>query len=413
MTQTLATVSTSGIIEPAAPVETANKLIALRDELNDLFPERKELVDQLVYAVLIREHVLVFGTFGTGKSHFVNCFFGAFQNASMFSVELTRFMTDANIIGVPNSKILREEGRIFHERAGTMLDARFGELDELFDANPPVLRTLLGILNERRFNRGVQHERALLHTAMASTNADPRMEVKRYPELGAVVDRFLLQTEVKYLEQPESRRRMLANYLARRRPSIQIEYTDLEALADAVAAVPIADPVFIDLHEQILTGARSIRPKEDGPISDRRACQAFKLVQAHAMLYGRDEALPEDFMETRWAYCFDDDPAAHDRFKKMADPIIDKVVKERQPDVVATQLKLLGEYAAKLPKIDRRRKPEPDELVTMNRTIVGLLDDVRAVQPSHVSIEDRKKVLLKEIEAAKENVGKLIDGKTV
>ena len=414
MTQALAAVSISGSsTNVAEPSETVKKLLALRDELRGLFPEREELIDQMIYAVMIREHVLVYGVFGTGKSHFVSSFFGSFIGASMYSIELTKFMTEANAVGIPNPKILREEGRIFHERKGTMLDAVFCELDEFFDANDHLLRTLLGILNERRFNRGVQLEQANLHTALASTNADPRKEIMRSPTLGAVVDRFLFQTDVGYLEKPESRRKMFANYMSRRVPQTKIDYADLSALSKAVLAIPIDDPVLIDLHEQILTGARKLRLKEDGAISDRRACQAFKVVQAHAMLYGRTDVLPEDFLATKWVYCFDDDKVTHEKFAAMASPLIEKIVKERQPDVVATQMRLFDEYATQIPKLTGSSKPEPAELVVMNRTLVELIDKVGVVQPAHVAIEDRKKALLKELESAKEKVGRLIDGRPI
>lgn len=393
-------------------IVVAESIRKLQEELNDLFPERENLITQLVYGLLTREHVLVFGKFGTGKSRLVERFVGAFTGANFFSIELTKFMTESNIVGIPNPKILREEGRIWHERQGTMLDAHFAELDELFDANDYLLRTLLGLLNERRFNRGVQHERANLHMALASTNANPELEMKRSSTLGAVVDRFLFQTEITYLTKDESRRRMYMKYVMDARPSIQIPYDNVAFLANAVAQTSVNDPVLIELHNQIV---QEFQKKRGVIFSDRRACQALKLAQANALLFGRDEVAPDDFLAVMWALCNGNDTAAHDEFKTVASPLIDKVVKERQPDMVRTQMKLLDEFEKRLPKLATNGSGTPmmytpDELVSLRRILVTLQSDAREIKPSHASIEDRQKALMTTIESVKGDVGKLIDG---
>lgn len=405
MTASLAAV---GSTAPNLPAIAAS-VRTLQEQLNDLFPERDELITQLIYGLLTREHVLVFGTFGTGKSLLVDRFFGAFTGGNAFSIELTRFMTESNIVGIPNPKILREEGRIWHERQGTMLDAHFAELDELFDANDYLLRTLLGILNERRFNRGVQLEKANLHMALASTNANPEVEMKRTPGLGAVVDRFLFHTEVKYLEEDESRRRMFRGYLGGMAPTVTIPYHDVAALADAVMSLTIDDPVLIELYNQILTG---FTDKQGVVISDRRACQTLKVVKANALLFGRDEIVPDDFLAARWTFCQGTDEAANCAFEEVATPLIEQVVNDRQPDIVRTQMKLLDEFEKRLPDVPKKGEgsPSANKLVSMRRALIQLQADVRQIQPNHPSVADRRKDLLVAIEASCSEVGQLIDG---
>jgi MoxR-like ATPase len=83
-----------------AKTQRTIKLIRqLQTELNELFPERESLITQLVYALLTREHVLVFGKFGTGKSRLVEDS-SAFTGANLYSVELTKFMTESSIVGI-------------------------------------------------------------------------------------------------------------------------------------------------------------------------------------------------------------------------------------------------------------------------------------------------------------------------
>lgn len=393
--------------------EIASSLRELQSQMNDLFPEREALINQLIYGLLTREHVLVHGGFGTGKSRLVDQFFGAFTEAKFFSVELTKFMTESNIVGIPNPKILREEGRIFHEIHGTMLEAHFAELDELFDANDHLLRTLLGILNERRFNRGIQLEQARLHMALASTNADPELETKRSPTLGAVVDRFLFRTQVSYLTKDESRRQMYTKYVTRAKISVRIPFADVEAIANAVADTSVTNPLLLDLHNQIVQGFQ----KAKGEVfSDRRACQAIRLAQANALLHGRREVAPEDFLATMWAFCNGHDTSAQEKFRQVAKPLIEKAVSELQPDIVRDQMLLLEEMEGKIPALPKKNSTPPptsDELVKIRRILVKIEEDVMGVKPSHPSIEDRQKSILATVEKRKVGVGKLIDGRGI
>ena len=414
MTTTSALTTTAPAATISLPVIAAS-IRTLQAELNDLFPEREPVVTQLVYGLLTREHVLVFGTYGTGKSRLVDRFFGAFTDANLFSVECTKFMTEGNVVGIPNPKKLREEGRIWHDREGTILDAQFAELDELFDANDPLLRTLLGILNERRFIRGVQREKANLHTALASTNADPEAVVKQSPTLGALIDRFLFQTQVKYLQQGESRRRMFAKYLSDERPTGGIPYKEVDMLATAVRNLEIDDPVLLDLHDQIVQAFQTASGKI---FSDRRACKALELAKANAFLFGRTEVTPDDFLATAWAFCKGHDTVTLDQFKEVATPLIEKVVKERKPDIVRTQMKLIDEFEKRVPQPipvagATDAQPTSDELVALRRTLVQLQSDVMAIRPSHAAVEDRQKKLVTLIGKIKGDVGKLIDGEAV
>ncbi len=393
--------------------ETAEKIRQLRDELNDLFPEREPLINQLMYALLTREHLLIYGTFGTGKSWLVECLFGAFTGASLFSVEFSKFMTESNIIGIPNPKILREEGRVWHERKGTIMDAHFAEFDELFDANDLLLRSLLGILNERRFNRGVQLEKTHLHTSLASTNDDPEQQVKRFPKLSAVVDRFLFQTGVSYLETEEGRRRMLENYLARKRPQTHIPFADLSELAKTVHDLPFTDLALVDLHQRI---AAAFQKESDLVISDRRLCKALEAVKANAVLYGREALVPEDLLAAMWVYCKGNDADEQNNFTAIANPMIEALVKERQPDVVRTQMQLLDELEKRLPAGVGNAGATPipnDNLIELRRALIALRGEVNGLAPGHATIEDRKKRLLATIDKTNANVGRLIDGEPI
>ncbi|MCX6758602.1 MAG: AAA family ATPase [Candidatus Nealsonbacteria bacterium] len=405
-----------GLVNPSTDskkiAETLRSIRELQEQLNRMFPERETLITQLIYALLTREHVLVFGTYGTGKSLLIGRFFKAFIGGKFFSVELSKYMTESNLIGMPNPKKMREDGIVWYETKNTMIDSDLVELDEVLDANACTLRTTLGILNERRFNRGPQTETAVLHTAVASTNANPEEVVQKTPALGAVIDRFLLQTEVKWLEGDESRCRMLEQYLCGSQPTVQIPFEDVKALAEAVDNVEFNDLAIIKLYNQILQGCKS---KIGRVISDRRACQALKLAKANALLSGRQVVSPDDLYATMWAFCYGHDAKSQEDFKVVAKPLIEKAMAELKPDMMNTQMMLLDELEKKLANLksgngNGSSAHIPEELLLTHRGLLRLQSDIGKIQPGYVAVKERRDRLLTSVGAASKEVSRLMAG---
>ncbi len=292
----------------------ASRLSELYRELNELYPERAHLTRQIIYALLTREHVLVHGMYGTAKTHLANAVFNAFEGQTTFSVQLTKFMTEANVIGVPDPRKMREEGVVYYNPAGQILEADFAELDELFDANSPLLRTLLSVLNEREFKRGKQHEFAKLHTAIAATNGEPDEVIRHSPELGAVIDRFLFRCKIGYLQSPTSRLQMYMNFSEMKAPSVRLPFDRLKELSDLVLNRVSIDDTVWQAYDCVLHTYQSYMP--DQVVSDRRKCKLIQLMRAHAVLGGRFVVQPADIEAIRWGLCIGNDQQQHDAFIK-------------------------------------------------------------------------------------------------
>jgi len=385
--------------------EIGTKVRQMVDELSFIFPERLHLINQIVFALLTQEHVLVFGLHGTGKSDLIHTLFGVFSGAKKFSIGLSKFMSEANIVGIPDPKKMREDGEVRYRRDGGILDADFAELDELFDSNPPLLRVLLGILNERQFKRGRQVEDAKLHTAIACTNGEPEEEIKKHPELQAVVDRFLFLCQVKWLDNPESRRRMYEKFLSGECPTVSIPLSDLKYLSQIVVrANQVSDPQFIAVFDRVV---EEYLKKVNKKISDRRKCKLLQLVEAQALLYGRYDVAYEDLMAIRWGLCMGTNDADHEPFKAVAGPIIEKAVKEAAQSLDEIQLKLLGAYEAEVPAI--AKQCDEAELVKLARLFSGLKKKVGDIRPQLPSTEDRKRRLAETIAVKAEEVRVLIE----
>lgn len=372
------------------------KMQKLTGELVELFPEREHLINQILYALLTREHVLVHGVYGTAKTDLTNALFGAFQNARLHSIALAKFMTEAHVIGIADPRQMREEGRLTYQRDGGILDADLLELDEIFDASSPLLRVLLGILHERLFKRGRQMERANLHTALASTNGDPEVVVKAAPELGAVIDRFLFISRVQYLKEPSNRQKMYRKFVENRRPTTTIDFADLVAATQLVNsnAVPVEDWV-LAAHEELVEGYRAAVGKKQ-VVSDRRACKLLQLVRASAVLHGTLEITPEDLLAERWGLCLGGDQAQHDAFNKVAEGVIAKVKQSRKQDVDELCAKLLSEYDAAVPVVPAANAPDAEVLAAYKR-VNQLLRSTQSVTPQVTATQHHKEALVKKL----------------
>jgi MoxR-like ATPase len=371
----------------------AEKMNRLKEQLTAIFPERSQLIEQIVYALVTREHVLVHGVYGTGKSDLVSSVYSCFSTPNIFSIALTKFMSESHVIGVPDPKEMREQGVLHYRREGGILDGELIELDEIFDANSPLLRVMLGILNERIFKRGAQVEKALLHTAIASTNGDPETVIKSAPELAAVIDRFIFIAKVNYLAESSSRRSMYSKFAADVKPTVRIPFEDLLDVSALVVGSEIElDNRFVEVYDLVIQAYRKSQEKTRQVISDRRACKLLKLVRASAVLHGRTEVVFEDIMAVRWGLCTGNDKAQHDAFMAAAKPVIDQAVKERRQSYDEVCAKLLKQYERDIPLFPNEISDE--SLVKMLRQVNTMLGQVRELKPELPSNEEHKAKLV-------------------
>jgi MoxR-like ATPase len=178
------------------------QLQQLRDELRARFPERQEVIDGAIAAILCGEHVLLLGPPGTAKSSLVRVLATAF-GAILFERHITRTSTPEDLLG-PVSLQALEDGRLTHNTTGMLPAAHLALLGNISSASSPVLNLLLPVLDERTFvNDGVPVPIPLLSLFGTTTEL---------PEDGAqesLVDRFLLRFELDYLQRPSSFRDVL------------------------------------------------------------------------------------------------------------------------------------------------------------------------------------------------------------
>jgi hypothetical protein len=122
----------------------------LRASLMAQFPERKDVIDGSLAAVLAGEHVLMIGPPGTAKSALVRCLAQVF-GGSYFERLLTKFSTPEELFGPISLQGLAQD-RFVRLTAGKLPEAEFAFVDEIFKSNSAVLNALLSVINERVFH---------------------------------------------------------------------------------------------------------------------------------------------------------------------------------------------------------------------------------------------------------------------
>jgi MoxR-like ATPase len=253
------------------------KIIDIKNALNSQYSEREEVIEGLLVAMIARQHALLIGPPGTGKSALVSDLTKRITGANYFQWLLTRFSTPEEVFGPVSLKEL-EHGiykRNTHEK---LPEAHTSFLDEIFKANSAILNALLTLINERIFYNDGAPVQAPLMSLIGSSN--------EYPEEGegleALFDRFLLRYEVDYIGEDQSFVSMLKGSAPSPADMSIEELFELQFFSDTVN---IPDDVFDALSKirrELMD--EGIRP------SDRRFKQVLSVIRAKAVLAGRDYA---------------------------------------------------------------------------------------------------------------------------
>lgn len=311
---------------------TAEELKVLETELNGLFPERDFLIRQMILAVLSRMHVLMHGTYGTGKSLLIKQFIqgiGANKD-EIFSITMSRHTTEADLFGPVHVPTLREEGIQRRNAEGTIRQARFAKIDEFFDS-PHQLRSLLEVLNERRYSRGADSGDVPLHSAFAATNISPDELTRRFPENDAIIDRFLFQAKVEWLQEEGSLRTMLQGYVRGLSPVSIVSHDGLEAAAKLVQDP--TDQIKSDFIDHFLEVAMLIRQewKTEGwrQFSDRAMCLWLEILEANAVRCGRYDVTLEDLYSLKYV-ATDGSEAQIKAFETLVHPKVDEMIDKQR-----------------------------------------------------------------------------------
>jgi MoxR-like ATPase len=255
---------------------------ALKTELNAQFPERRDVIEGALAAILAGEHVLMLGPPGTAKSALVRAIAAAFSGV-YFERLMTRFSTPEELFGPVSLKAL-EQDRFARVTTGKLPEAEFAFVDEVFKSNSAILNSLLTAMNERLFHNDGAPTKMPLVSLFGASNEMPEGK-----ELEALWDRFMVRFDVAYLSRTSNLRTML---LADEPTStVRLTMGDLRASQAAAMAVKVTDAAVDALIE-----IREALAVEGIIISDRRVKKCLRLAKASAYLAGETEVTAEDML---------------------------------------------------------------------------------------------------------------------
>lgn len=287
--------------------------------------DREREIKQLMYALFTREHMLLMGLAGTAKSQLANNAFSAIDGAKTFSIHLTKQTTEEYVYG-PLNIVELKKGNLVHNTKGSILEADFAFLDEFFDASDVLLRSLLGVLNERLWMKGNQQIPAKLHTAIVTSNYQRENDVTQ-----AVLDRLIFKTEIQPITAKRKRIQVYENYLAKPDfvPKKVLDLVKLKEFTDLVDnpnSVNFSKDIF-EAYDLLLTEFTKESKKY---ISQRTANKALKVIKASALLDGRDKANYSDLEELKYVFCVLNRRIEEEIFDAVFERCVGKVEEERQ-----------------------------------------------------------------------------------
>ena len=286
--------------------------------------DREREIKQLIYAIFTKEHMLLMGPPGTAKSQLATNVFGSIDGAKTFEIHLTKQTTEEYVFGPINIDELKK-GNVVHNTANSLLDADFAFVDEFFDASDVLLRSLLGVLNERVWMKGAQKVQARLHTAILTSNYQRENEITE-----AILDRIIFKTEIQPVTQKTKRMRIYQDYLDRSNFKLQ-KLFDLTKLQAFTALVD--DPASVKFSKDILdvfdTLIQEYAKESKKYISQRTANKALKVLKVSALLNNREEVTYSDLEELRYVFCVLNRKIDEELFDAVYEKHVGKIEEER------------------------------------------------------------------------------------
>lgn len=320
--------------------EAIEMLLEAFSHVNQQVVGREALLEQTLYALMTREHQLIFSKPGVAKSLFAMSVFSLFKDAKSFSIQLTKGTPEEALVGSLDINDLKA-GKYRHNTDNSIVHAEFAFLDEIFDGNDVALRSLLGILNERVFRKGAQVEPASLHTAIATTNFLKESDVTQ-----AVVDRFAYRANL-YPQYDQYGLLRIDEAFGRHAGTVvdfeeskKVPFRYIHHLADIVEGRALEKTIKIKPHMLFLKNAIIVeymnlldskaRPEyKPFYISPRTIAKTREALNASALLRGRTEVQTEDLRAMRFMLCTIGDADGQERafneaYKKIVDGISER-----------------------------------------------------------------------------------------
>ena len=310
----------------AAPA-IAQKLKAIREELKQEIVEREDIIDAISLALITGHHLVMIGPPGIAKSLLARSICKRIVGGKYFEWLLNKTSDPSEILGPFSIKGLESDDFI-RITSGKLPEAHIAFLDELYKSNPPTLNMLLPILNEKIFHNGTRTVRVPLISMFGASNELPEDD-----SLNALHDRMLFRFMVNNVHDASNRMLMYNGFLERRNPKTskkQITTITIEELQDInhAAKFVVIPKNVLNQYDQLLM---TLETSNQIVVTDRRKNEGLAVLQASAILEGRDVATVDDFryLTSVWWQRPEDIKVVYEAIMKVVNPYEAKLHEEQ------------------------------------------------------------------------------------
>jgi MoxR-like ATPase len=260
----------------------------IEDNIRRAVKVRDDVLRHVVVSLLAEGHILVEDYPGVGKTALARAL-SRTLDCQFARVQCTADLLPADIVG---ANIYNQREQRFEFRPGPIF-ANIVLVDEINRASPKTQSGLLECMQERHVTVDV-HSHELASPFMVFATQNPVEYEGTYPLPEAQVDRFMVRLSLGY-PSPDEEAGMLAGHESGDR------VLDLEAVVDRTEVLTAQDAArrvhasraLRDYVVSLLRHTRDDSRVELGA-SPRAGLMLLRAAKAHALLKGRDHALPDD-----------------------------------------------------------------------------------------------------------------------
>jgi MoxR-like ATPase len=260
----------------------------LADAVGSAVQVRRDLLDEILVCLVAEGHILIEDLPGVGKTTLARAIARALD-LQFARVQCTADLLPADVVG---TNVFNQRESRFEFRPGPIF-ANVVLVDEINRASPKTQSGLLECMQEGRVTVDVHsHELARPFVVLATQN--PIEFEGTYPLPEAQVDRFMARVSLGY-PSPHAEVHMLAAHEAGDRVEQLTPVataSDLLSAQDAAIRVRVTDA----LRSYVVALLQHTRddPRVELGGSPRAGLMLLRAAKAHALLAGRDHALPDD-----------------------------------------------------------------------------------------------------------------------
>lgn len=266
------------------------KFKAIETQLLMSHLEREWHVHNAIVTLIGHQHMLMLGKPGTGKSLMIRDLASRVFGATYFETLLHETSDVSEVNGAIDVPAMVERGETRRNTTGKLPEAVIAFLDEVLNANAPVLHSLYPQLNERIYHNGNGHPQPTpLRSAFMATN-----QMHSDPNLHALWDRVHIRMLVDYVRDRNNITNIIDASLRRKRhvedeDVATITVDELDRAHQEALALPrseAAEEVFFELYEELMSRGTEV--------STRRLVESMVACQSNAWLKGHSEVKVPD-----------------------------------------------------------------------------------------------------------------------